>query len=258
VPRLSRRACIALINGTCYNPSNSRKLAHRPNERAVAKALQLGHRWKFLFDGEAYSVHLATVAPEAWQRFAHAIGLPVAGLQYEQFGENHAMTSKILLRPPARSDESEFLAAVRKSRALHHPWTSPPNSSAKFKAYVEGLISPTAYGFLVCRKDSRDIVGVVNITNIVLGAFRSGYLGYYAFAGHERQGFMREGLQAVTRQAFQVLKLHRLEANIQPTNIASIALVTSCGFSQEGYSPRYLKIGGRWRDHERWTLIAPP
>jgi NADH dehydrogenase [ubiquinone] 1 alpha subcomplex assembly factor 7 len=37
---------------------------------------------------------------------------------------------------------------------------------------------------------------------------------------------------------------------------ASIALVKSCGFSLEGYSPRYLKIGGRWRDHERWAIVA--
>jgi ribosomal-protein-alanine N-acetyltransferase len=110
--------------------------------------------------------------------------------------------------------------------------------------------------FLVCLRENGSIVGVINITEIVLGAFRSGYLGYYAFAGYERQGFMREGLHAVVRHAFSSLKLHRLEANIQPGNVASIALVKSCGFSKEGYSPRYLKIAGRWRDHERWAVLA--
>ena len=72
----------------------------------------------------------------------------------------------------------------------------------------------------------------------------------------EGQGLMREGLQAAVRDAFRSLKLHRLEANIQPANAASIALVRACGFSKEGYSPRYLKIGGRWRDHERWAILA--
>jgi ribosomal-protein-alanine N-acetyltransferase len=118
------------------------------------------------------------------------------------------------------------------------------------------MAAPPHHPFLVCRRDSDEIVGVINLTNVVLGAFRSGYLGYYAFSGHEGQGLMRQGLLAVARYAFGPLKLHRLEANIQPANAASIALARACGFSREGLSPRYLKIGGRWRDHERWALLA--
>src|SRR5262249_23931438 len=98
--------------------------------------------------------------------------------------------------------------------------------------------------------------GVVNVSNVVRGLFRSAYLGYYAFAGFERRGLMRQGLGAVVRHCFQVLKLHRLEANIQPGNPASIAPGTSVRCAKEGYSPRYLKIGGRWRDHERWAILA--
>lgn len=88
------------------------------------------------------------------------------------------------------------------------------------------------------------------------GLFQSACFGYYAFAGHERQGLMREGLGQVVRVAFGSMGLHRLEANMQPENAASIALARSCGFLQEGYSPRYLKIRGRWRDHERWAIVT--
>ena len=115
---------------------------------------------------------------------------------------------------------------------------------------------PGNRAYLVRRGDSDALVGVFNVSNIVLGPLRSAYLGYYAFAGHERQGLMREGLAAVLRRAFGELRLHRLEANIQPGNAASIALVKACGFRREGFSPRYLKIGGRWRDHERWAILA--
>lgn len=111
-------------------------------------------------------------------------------------------------------------------------------------------------GYLICRRDSGEIVGVVNISEIVRGAFRSGYLGYYAFRPFERSGLMTEGLSLVIGQAFRRLDLHRLEANIQPGNEASIRLVRRLGFRREGYSPRYLKIEGRWRDHERWAILA--
>jgi ribosomal-protein-alanine N-acetyltransferase len=67
---------------------------------------------------------------------------------------------------------------------------------------------------------------------------------------------MREGIRLTLRHAFGPLKLHRLEANIQPDNAPSLALVKGAGFRLEGYSPRYLKIGGRWRDHERWAILA--
>jgi ribosomal-protein-alanine N-acetyltransferase len=67
---------------------------------------------------------------------------------------------------------------------------------------------------------------------------------------------MRAGLELVVKRAFGAFKLHRVEANIQPKNLASRALVLALGFRLEGYSPRYLKIGGRWCDHERWARLA--
>jgi hypothetical protein len=72
------------------------------------------------------------------------------------------------------------------------------------------------------------------------------------FAGrlHERR------VRAVLGEAFRVRRLHRLEANIQPGNADSRALVRGLGFRREGFSPRYLKVCGRWRDHERWALTA--
>lgn len=91
---------------------------------------------------------------------------------------------------------------------------------------------------------------------IVRGAFQGAYLGYYMFVPYAQKGYMHEGLSLVLTRAFRELALHRLEANIQPDNVASLRLVRGLGFRREGLSPRYLKIGGRWRDHERWALLA--
>ena len=100
------------------------------------------------------------------------------------------------------------------------------------------------------------ITGCMSINNIVGGVFRNGMLGYWIGAPHVRRGYMGEALQLALRHAFRGLGLHRVEANIMPHNDASIALVKRAGFRLEGLSRKYLKIAGRWSDHERWALLA--
>jgi ribosomal-protein-alanine N-acetyltransferase len=107
---------------------------------------------------------------------------------------------------------------------------------------------------LVVDARSGELAGVINLSEIVRGSFQSAYLGYYALLPHAGSGRMDAGMRLVLRRAFTELKLHRVEANIQPGNAASIALVRRLGFRLEGYSRRYLKIRGRWQDHERWAL----
>jgi ribosomal-protein-alanine N-acetyltransferase len=101
-----------------------------------------------------------------------------------------------------------------------------------------------------------ELAGVVNVSEVVRGAFCSAYLGYYAFVPNDGCGYMRAGLTKVIGLSFGKYRLHRLEANIQPENARSIELVRGLGFRREGYSPKYLKIGGRWRDHERWAITT--
>ena len=97
---------------------------------------------------------------------------------------------------------------------------------------------------------------MVNISGIVAGVFQSAYLSFYGMARFAGSGLMTDAVQQVSRFAFDDLGLHRLEANIQPANLRSRALVQRVGFQQEGLSPRLLKIGGEWKDHERWAFLA--
>lgn len=99
-------------------------------------------------------------------------------------------------------------------------------------------------------------MGVMNLSQIFRGSFQSAYLGYWVGAEFASQGIMTQALRILLDYVFRELKLHRVEANIQPENAASIRLVRRCGFELEGYSPRYLKIRNRWRDHQRWALRA--
>lgn len=164
--------------------------------------------------------------------------------------------SRVALRRPEARDGAAFLAAVARSGALHESWVHPPADAAAYATYLERAADERCCCALVVERQGGALVGVINASEIVRGCFQSAYLGYYAFSGYEGRGLFGEGLSLFCDHAFTTLRLHRLEANIQPDNLRSLRLVERLGFRREGYSPRYIQIAGRWRDHERWALLA--
>lgn len=167
-----------------------------------------------------------------------------------------ATGARILLRQPLWADCEEFLEFVRQSRSLHSPWVNPPDSSAAYRAYLHRVSSERFQGFLACLRSNGAIAGVINFSEIIRGGFQNAFIGYYGNIAYSGEGYMTEALQLAVTYAFTDLKLHRLEANIQPENHRSIALVRRCGFHKEGFSRQYLSINGRWCDHERWAILA--
>lgn len=145
---------------------------------------------------------------------------------------------------------------VRDSRGFYSGRVTTTGTTAAFRTYLAKSRTPAAACRLIWRRADDTLLGAININEIVRGFFQSGYLGYYVGAAYAGQGYMTEALQLMLRFAFRRLKLHRVEANILPNNHASLALVRRAGFRHEGRSPRYVKIAGRWRDHERWALLA--
>ena len=165
------------------------------------------------------------------------------------------MKTRVRLERPSARREHEFLAAVLRSRALHRGFVVPPSTAQEYRQYLRRSRRDTQESFLVIAQESNALAGVININDIVRYAEQSGRLGYYAFAPLAGTGLMFAGLSLVVRVAFRELGLHRLEANIQRNNVRSIALVEALGFEREGMARGYLKIGNRWRDHERWALL---
>jgi ribosomal-protein-alanine N-acetyltransferase len=165
-------------------------------------------------------------------------------------------SGRVFLRSPAAADRDEFISLMRASRSFHRPWATAPTDEERFAAYLADSRRSDFEAMLVCRCEDMAIIGFFNLSQIVRRALQSAYLGYAVGKAYAGQGYMREGLQLVLRHAFVDLRLHRIEANIQPGNHASIALAQGAGFRREGFSPRYLKIAGRWRDHERWAILV--
>lgn len=182
----------------------------------------------------------------------------VAGLGVTPAKKAEALETgiRVYLRDPSAHDRDEMIERAGASRRLHGSWVGAPGSAESFADWLKRTRQPTVRSFLVCRKEDDAIVGVFTLSQIFRKGFQNAYMGYYAFEPFAGHGYMREGMRLTLRQVFRALKLHRVEANIQPGNDRSIELARRSGFRREGFSPRYLKIAGRWRDHERWAITV--
>ena len=170
---------------------------------------------------------------------------------------------RVLLRYPRFEDQQEYIELVRVSRELHRPWeprrpegAPAAASSETFMAWLMGADDPRTERTLLCQRSGGAIVGRFHLNEIVRGAFHSAYMSYWVGAPFAGRGLMREGMELALEHAFKNVGLHRVEANIQPTNAPSIALAKGAGFRLEGYSERYLEIAGEWTDHERWAMTV--
>lgn len=166
------------------------------------------------------------------------------------------MSLRVFVRKPTAEDCQELLALRQRSKAFHFPWVFLSSDQQECKDYIDRCDNQDFEGLMICHAITNSIIGVVNISQICHGLFQSAYLGYYIDVDFASQGLMSEGLRLAIDYAFGPIGLHRVEANIQPGNIASINLVKRLGFTKEGFSRRYLKINGDWRDHERWALTV--
>ena len=163
---------------------------------------------------------------------------------------------RVYLRRVEKKDCAEFIRLVRKSRKFYRGLVSPPRERSQFLAWVKRGDEADAARFVVCRVEDGTILGAINVSHIIHGNLNSAFVGYYVGARFARQGYMTEALALTLRFAFQRLRLNRLEANIQPRNLSSKSLVRRAGFVREGMSRRYLRVCGRWQDHERWAMLA--
>lgn len=162
---------------------------------------------------------------------------------------------KVCLREPTVEYYSELDALYKSSRRLHRGLVSPSFSRKDFDELLKRNKGDDYESLLICVRETNQIAGTITLSQIFRKAFCNAYLGYLLGADSTGKGYMTEAVALVLKHAFVNLKLHRVEANVQPHNAPSINVLKRCGFSKEGFSPKYLKISGRWRDHERWAII---
>lgn len=161
---------------------------------------------------------------------------------------------KVFLRYSETSDFEEFTELNKSSRAVYKGLVSPPLDRKTFDAFLTRNESEANESFFFCLNSNEAIAGAINLSQIFRYGFQNAYLGYYVGSRFAGLGLTTEAIGLMLVHAFKNLKLHRIEANVQPENLASVAVLKKNGFTKEGFSPKYLKISGRWRDHERWAI----
>ncbi|MDQ3131510.1 MAG: GNAT family N-acetyltransferase [Acidobacteriota bacterium] len=164
--------------------------------------------------------------------------------------------TKLYLRYPTIKDCAEYVELAKESEKFHRGLIKMARTREDFETFLERNEKEENECFLICRKEDKAIAGMINLSQIFRGVFQNAYLGYALGEKFTKQGLMSEAIELILRFAFKNLRLHRVEANVQPTNSASITVLRKNGFTKEGFSRRYLKIDNKWRDHERWAIIT--
>ena len=172
-------------------------------------------------------------------------------------------TPRLYLRPPAERDWRAWARIREESRDFLTPWepTWPADALTReafrrrLRRNAEEWREGTACSLLIFAKSGDALLGGITLSHVRRGVAQMASLGYWIGARHARRGYMTEALGAVIRFAFEDLGLHRLEAACLPTNAASERLLLKCGFRQEGFARRYLRIDGTWHDHLLFGLV---
>lgn len=170
----------------------------------------------------------------------------------------------VWLRPPQTSDYGPWAELRALSRAHLVPWEPawPRDDLTKsayrrrIKHYQREARDDLGYAFLVFETDSDRLIGGLTLSNVRRGVTQSAMLGYWLGVPHVGRGHMTAAVRAVLPHAFEPLRLHRIEAAVQPVNARSVGVLRRTGFVEEGLARRYLKINGSWQDHLLFAILA--
>lgn len=174
-------------------------------------------------------------------------------------------TERMELRPLAEADEAAFVKMLESSAEAWAPWTPAVDPALAPTARFRRELARTRKGAssgthlrLVGVVDDGDLVGQFALNEIVRGIFQSAYASWQVSARHMSAGYGTEGVGAVLDIAFDRstpgIGLHRVQANIMPTNTRSLRIAHKLGFRREGLASRYLRIADVWEDHVMFAM----
>ncbi|MFD8740918.1 GNAT family N-acetyltransferase [Streptomyces sp. NPDC059618] len=166
---------------------------------------------------------------------------------------------------PAVLDDAEALAALARSQREHlapwepeRPthWFTEVGQREALEQAEHDRAADRSYAHLITDA-AGSIFGRLTLASVVRGAGQFCSIGCWVARGAAGRGVATAAVGQALQIAFGELGLHRVQAEILPHNHASRRMLQRHGFERYGLAPQYLKIAGRWQDHELWQVLAP-
>lgn len=169
-------------------------------------------------------------------------------------------TSRLSLRSMSAEDVDDFYTIYSNLEVMRY-WSTPPLAN---KDAASKLINEIRDGFArrellkwgIALLTDDTLIGTVTLFHPDF-THRRAEIGYALGRAHWRQGYMRETLRAVLDYAFSVLDLHRIEADVDPRNTASVRTLERLGFQREGYLRERWQVNGEIQDALFYGLLRP-
>ncbi|PUB28020.1 [SSU ribosomal protein S5P]-alanine acetyltransferase [Promicromonospora sp. AC04] len=171
------------------------------------------------------------------------------------------LAADVTLRELSKDDAAAIADAYLRNREHLAPWD--PARPEEFyteewhkeRLWAQVVENSTGRALYTVLESDGAIVGRLNLTDVVHGAFENGHLGYWLDGQFTGRGLMTRAIEALANHARDEVGLHRLQAATLPHNEASQAVLTRAGFERIGFAPAYLKIAGKWQDHVMFQRI---
>ncbi|WP_375481730.1 GNAT family N-acetyltransferase [uncultured Mycobacterium sp.] len=164
----------------------------------------------------------------------------------------------IRLRPVRMRDAAQWSRIRLADRAHLEPWEPTTGADwtvrhtvSSWPAVCSSLRSEARKGRMLPYAIELDgeFCGQLTIGNVIHGALRSAWIGYWVSSSATGRGVATGALALGLDHCFGPVTLHRVEATVRPENVASRAVLAKVGFREEGLLRRYLEVDGGWRDH---------
>ncbi|MEI6513078.1 MAG: GNAT family protein [bacterium] len=171
-------------------------------------------------------------------------------------------SERIVLRRLNMDDLPELKRALVENEDWLRPWLPAPMRDPRIEEHLKYDIArgvqewetDEAYRLGIFKGD--ELIGRVSHTLICRGNFQNSNCGYWIAQSHIGNGYAPEAVALSLDYVFKTLALHRVHFAVMPENPRSMRVMEKLEIRHEGFSLRYLQIGGEWRDHHLYAVLA--